>query len=1031
MPKEALLPCGVYEKLLDQATERALSRLPGLEFVFDKLEETGTPHAYSQHFWNLLRQALPILPVSEQKALLNRLVVTLSENPDLPHVEDAQLLASDRPILKEIRTTTGAPSLPRPSTPLSVSSLLTGSSDEPALEHELRAEMASADRVDILVSFVKFSGLRLLKPAFQELSGRGVPVRIITTSYMGASDPEAVEWLAAQPGFEVRVSYDTERTRLHAKAYHFHRNSGFSTAYIGSANMSKPAMTSGLEWTMKVTAPDMPHVLERFTGEFEAYWNREEFRPFDESHAETLREAVQNARSGSSTPRLRFFAEIRPHDFQRRILEALQAEREAGFCRNLVVAATGTGKTVIAALDYARECQAGIQPRLLFMAHRKEILEQALDCFRLVLRDPNFGELFVDGMLPTHWQHVFASVQSLRQKIPWQQALDHFAFVVLDEAHHGAADSYRYWLQELRPKILLGLTATPERMDGSSILPDFDHRFAAEIRLAEALDEKLLCPFHYFGITDPVSTADERFWKAGKYSVEALTEVYTGDDIRAVQRLDVILQSLRQYQPELKDTRALGFCVSVKHAHFMADKFRQAGLQACVLLGETESEERRARLAAFARGEFTFLFTVDVFNEGVDIPEINLVMFLRPTDSLTVFLQQLGRGLRHAPGKDCLTVLDFVGHSHRKYRLDRKFAALLRTHRQRIDREIEQDFPNLPPGCNIQLERVAKDHILQNIGDTLGRLNNFIPEAIRTHETETGTPLTFPNFLRATGLSPLEVLKSRTWSEWKALAWHAAPVEDTDLEHARKALRRLCLRDDTDLLQMLANLDSVALPVHPKQANALHFMLWGQGEKEIATSLTASFERWLCNKRCHEDLKEIIAWRRDQLSYPTPTILLPGKARLRLHASYGYAEIKALFGLATFEKKGPQGVGVMHVPETKVYLHLVTFRKAERDFSPTTRYQDYLISPTLLHWQSQANTTQDSPTGQNYLHFRDRGYTVLFFARLDKNTENETSPFLFLGPGKTLLSAKGNRPISMIWELSHAVPAAFYETARI
>ena len=303
----------------------------------------------------------------------------------------------------------------------------------------------TADRVDILVSFVKFAGLRLLRPAFENLVERRVPVRIITTSYMGASDPEAVEWLAAQPGFSVRVSYDTQRTRLHAKAYHFVRTSGFSTAYIGSANMSRSAMTSGLEWTVKVTAQDMPHILARFAAEFEGYWAKEEFIPFDSSQAGRFREAIAFAHRSSQGEGPRFFADIRPHPFQERILDALAAERQAGSVRNLVVAATGTGKTVMAAFDYARfQREHSGAPRLLFAAHRKEILSQARDCFRTVLRDQNFGGLLVAGNDPGEWNHVFASVQSLNNRQPWNHLrADHFDYVVIDEAHHGVAGSYR------------------------------------------------------------------------------------------------------------------------------------------------------------------------------------------------------------------------------------------------------------------------------------------------------------------------------------------------------------------------------------------------------------------------------------------------------------------------------------------------------------------------------------------------------------------------------------------------------------
>ncbi len=940
-----------------------LSAHPELSPIFEKLDDESAPQAFSQFLGQVLLKALPIVKADQRRSIMNRLIELLSSIDGLDYTQRKRLLEKPKTILRQINSPDQPNTYPEPATPLSVSSLLTGSADDPQLERELRTEMMTADRVDILVSFIKWSGLKLLLPAFEFLADRGVEVRIITTSYMGASDPHAVEWLAAQPCFSVRVSYDTERTRLHAKAYHFIRKSGYSTAYIGSANMSRPAMTSGLEWTVKVTAQDMPHILARFTAEFETYWAREEFVPFDGAHAHRFREAIAYAKQSTPAESPHFFADIKPHAFQERILESLLAARMAGSNRNLVVAATGTGKTVMAAFDYARFRGENRQAsRLLFVVHRKEILQQARDCFRAVLRDFNFGEMLVDGQEPDRWEHVFASVQSLNSRTPWERyGPTHFDFAIVDEAHHGAASSYRPLFEHLRPKILLGLTATPERMDGSSILPDFDNEFSAEIRLPEALEEKLLCPFHYFGVTDPVSVADERFWKNGKYDANALEEVYSGDDVRAKLRLDAIWNSIERYQPDLSNTRAVGFCAGVRHAEYMAENFRLTGQTSEVVLGTTPRHVRTRRIRDFRDGKITFLFTVDVFSEGVDIPEINLVLFLRPTESLTVFLQQLGRGLRHAPGKECLTVLDFVGQAHPKYRIDRKFSALLRTTRRRIDQEIERDFPNLPPGCNLHLERVAREHVLANIRQSLGNLRTFIPEAIQTFEAETKKELTFGNFIHDTQLSPLEILSNRTWSEWKDLAHGTETVQDPHLADARRALRRLVLRTDPEFLKKAIRVSSEAVAEDPadyglseEEANALHYLFWSQrGEALGVSTHEESFRRWQQNHSAAADFIEIANWRLSQHPFPTRAIDIGMPCPLRLHATYGFREITAAFGKANLETTGPTGTGVVHLKDMKAYLHFVTFRKEEKDFSPTTRYKDYPISRTRLHWESQ------------------------------------------------------------------------------
>lgn len=1035
------LPAGLYERLLDEELAALLQAHPELTATFEKLDDEAQPKAYSQWIEQLLREALPACsPPGRQRDLVNRLIEVLAATDGLDYTRKRRLLDDDKTVLREVRRPGPRPGTPLPETSLSVSSLLTGAGDDPQLEREIRTEMQTADRVDILVSFIKWSGLSLLLSAFEDLEARGIPVRIITTSYMGASDPEAVEWLAARRGFSLRVSYDTERTRLHAKAYHFHRQSGYSTAYIGSANMSRPAMTSGLEWTVKVTAPDMPHILARFAAEFETYWCREEFQPYDPAAPERFREAIRHSQEGAVPQGTRFFADLRPHAFQERILEQLAAEREGGHHRNLVVAATGTGKTMIAAFDYARFRRAHPHgSRLLFVVHRKEILAQALDCFRAVLRDANFGELLVDGKVPTAWNHVFASVQSLNLRRPWEDlGAGHFDYVVVDETHHGPAQSYRALFESVAPRLLLGLTATPERMDGSSILPDFGNRLAAEVRLPEALEEKLLCPFHYFGVTDPVATADERFWRNGKYDSRALEEVYTGDDLRARQRLDVIVGALERYHPRLDTIRAVGFCAGIRHAEYMAAKFRELGHAAAALHAEIPRDQRDGRIRAFREGRLPFLFTVDLFNEGVDIPEINLVLFLRPTESLTVFLQQLGRGLRNAPEKDCLTVLDFVGQSHRKYRIDRKFAALLRTQRRRIDREIENDFPHLPPGCHIELERVAREHVLGHIRNTLGRLNEFVPEAIRSFEAETGEALTFRRFVEATDLAPVTLLRNKTWSEWKDLAAGTRTVDDPDLKAARTALSRVALRTDPDFLEgsrraLAATVEEppAAYGLSEREGVALHYLLWGKAGGAVGVGdFEESLHRFKRNTTARRDLQEIIEWRQSVHPYPTPRIALPIDCGLRLHAAYGYREVMAHFGKASLAKSGPTGVGVVPLRESRTYLHFITFRKEERDFAPTTRYKDYPITPDRLHWESQASTTQDSRTGQDYLHFEERGFTILFFARMEKKEDGATSPFLFLGPATRLLHYESNRPIQMVWELAHPMPAALFETAR-
>lgn len=1038
----ASLPQGIYEALLDEELNSILQRHPELRSVFGKLDPEEEPARYAAFLARLLEKALRLEDDPETRLrLCNEIVERIAGNQSTQFLQGNRLVKADKPLLLEITPPNYAQGgMPRPETALVESSLFTGSPADPQLVHELGREMRSADSVDLLISFIKWSGLRLLMPAFEEIAGRGCKVRIITTSYMGASDAEAVEWLARLPNVAIRVSYDTERTRLHAKAYHFRRDSGFSTAYIGSANMSQAAMTSGLEWNLKVTAQDMPHILEKFLAEFETYWNSHEFVEFNPDEPFVLREALKHARTRQGIAPV--FFDIRPHPFQDRILDALESERIVhGHWRNLVVAATGTGKTVVAAFDFKRFFDdKQRQARLLFVAHRKEILEQAVGTFRAVLRIPDFGELLVGPHVATRYDHLFCSVDMLGSRRLWEQVGSEFYdFIIVDEVHHGPAASYRAIFDRFSPRILLGLTATPERMDGASVAADFGNRFAAEIRLPEALEEKLLCPFHYFGVADPVSLVTDNFWHGGKYDIAELEKVYTGAHALALHRLDVVVSSLLRFEPDLERVRGIGFCVSIRHAEFMTEKFNERGIVSALLVGDTVTAERTGLLNDFRAGKIRFLFTVDVLSEGLDIPDVNTVLFLRPTQSLTVFLQQLGRGLRHAPEKDCLTVLDFVGQSHRRYRIDRKLKALLAKRRFNIQREVEMDFPHLPAGCSIQLDRVAREHVLANIRENLRNLADQVPDRLESFEHEAGLPLTFGNFIRFHDYEP-EILLSgkKTWTQWKAAARLAETPTDPDIDQLRPALISAAqtsgpleiARLRKVVTHLRAGDAAAALVEAGDSALVTHYRIWGQpGRKLGMANIEVSYRRATQNPSLLRDLEEVLAWADEESRVGSASLNLPFPCSLELHATYGSDEIKAALGKASFESAGETGSGFIRCPEIKTIVALVTFQKTEKEFSPSTMYQDYPISRELLHWETQGKTSQASDTGQNLIHHQERGYTMLFFVRSRKRVDGTTSPFNFLGPAK-LVSFQSERPIQMVWRLDHAMPVEMFDENR-
>ena len=1033
---------GIYEALVDEYLREALSQHPELRTVFGKIDPEEQPARYASFVAKVLEKALREEADPEKRLLLcNRILGQVAEDPGRAHFAKNRLVSEPKPILLEITPPHyGISKIPRPHTSIVESSLFTGSPQDPQLAHELIEEMRSADAVDILVSFIKWSGLRILMPAFEDLRDRNVPVRLITTSYMGASDAPAVEWLARLPNVKVCVSYDTERTRLHAKAYHFKRSSGFSTAYIGSANMSQAAMTSGLEWNLKVTEQDMGHILEKFSVEFETYWNSREFVPFDSDNPALFRMAIDHARNSRPNSPAVFF-DLRPHPFQERILEALDRERGTHErWRNLVIAATGTGKTVVAAFDFQRFFELHKrQARLLFVAHRQEILQQAQTTFSNVVRDQNFGQLLVGSFQANRMDHVFCSVGMLTSRRLWEQVgRDFYDYIVIDEAHHGTAASYRPIFDNFAPKILLGLTATPERMDGGNVAADFCNRFAAEIRLPEALEEKLLCPFQYFGVADPIALDQDQFWRCGKYDATALENVYVMDPARARQRVDAILGALHRYEPDASTLKGIGFCVTIRHAIFMAEMFSKQGIPSAAFVSSFDDDSCREMLDDLREGRLAFLFTVDKLSEGVDIPEVNTVLFLRPTESLTVFLQQLGRGLRHAPGKDCLTVLDFVGQTHRRYRIDTKFKALLPRHRFSIDKEVELDFPHLPAGCSIQLDRLSRQYVLENIRENLGKLAVQMPERLQTFTSETGQELTFGNFIRYHDYEPEMLLAKETWSGWKSKAQLGPIPIDPDLKRLKRALVRAASvngpKETALLREVLGKVSRGAIDEAVKLAgdrvNSIYYRIWGdKGSNLGIISLADAFHKLSGNQSVLSDIEEILAWSQDVTEVGGQIPGLPFPCQFELHAAYGSIDINAGLGQATLESAGQRGVGVLHFPELKAYVLLVTYQKTEREFSPSTMYADYPISRELLHWESQSNTTQESESGQNLIDHAGRGYTILVFARDLKKRNQVTVPFTYLGPADRV-SFESERPIKMVWRLRSPMPVDMFEDNR-
>ncbi len=1063
---------GIYEQLITQLVEHSLDRESF--FVGERsLEAAEAATWLSRFLTRIIEIAMDSVPnsdnrIQEQIGLANTIVQWLST-----HIKDAELISenlldSQGKILTALfdKTNPIAADLPKyvesimPITGLTQSELFCGSNAGTSLETEIKREILSSDKIYWLVSFIKWTGIRIFKKELESFTRSGKQLKIITTSYMGATDAKAVEFLASLPNTQVKLSYNTNRERLHAKSYLFMRDTKFHTGYIGSSNLSHSALTSGLEWNLKITSQEIPHIIKKSLSTFETYWESPDFEDFDglAPSREKLSNALQEARGNVNGAAPSFYFDIKPHSHQQTILDKLRVERELhNRHRNLVVAATGTGKTIISAFDFASFYQANPEAKFLFIAHREEILKQAQGAYRGVLKNSNFGELWVGNNKPNKYHHLFASIQSLNAKPTAPNSTlvlteNYFDYIVIDEVHHIAAKSYRAVLKHFNPQILLGLTATPERHDGTDILSDFCHVIAAEIRLPEAINQRHLSPFQYFAIDDNTDLTQIP-WSKGRYDIAELTHLYTYND----QRVMRILQSLNEVITDITQMRALAFCVSKEHANFMVKKFTLHNI-ACGVLTSDNSKERDIQQQRLRSKQINVLFVVDIFNEGVDIPELDTLLFLRPTESLTIFLQQLGRGLRLTENKECCTILDFVGNSRPEYDFSSKFRALIGKSNQAIDKEIEQGFPHLPLGCRIELQEQTQTMILKNISQATLNKNKLL-SLIHNFAHVTTLPLTLINFLHIyphVTLEDIYKVKVGKFGGWSTLL-NAAKDNDLKTElspeqgelytaYYRAINNRFLnntslsyLRFMQKLVQTEFSLANTGSDTKNSELFALmaHYDFWDKPGKPLGFDSVKQSLLALNNLPLKNELSDVLSILLERLSVnefsmPTVNNVMVDNSPLNMHVRYPKEHILVAFYDSTFAKKSSNREGVLTIANAKTELLFVTLDKCEKQFSATTMYHDYAISPTLFHWQTQNSAKPQSGRGLSYIKQKENNKTYLLFVREQAKDENgRTMGFVNFGP-VDFVKYEGSRPMNITWKLKHPMPAyLWHETAKL
>ena len=1072
---------GVYEALINKA-------------IHDKLEQTDPSRTLiakepidsaSSNEWLAEYLASTVSAVLNEKFKSDKREKTISEqvecvNRILRYIEqeweyDVQddLIADTSEFLRGIYSRVGftdaqilAKSKVHPMSGYRTSSLFTGGGKEVTVGSEISLDIKTADRIDLLVSFIKFRGWRLIADELKEFVQRsGTRLRILTTTYMGATDEKAIQELFLLKRYgnvEIKVSYNGEQDRLHAKVYGFYRNSGADTAYIGSSNLSKEAITTGMEWNMRITHAENPHIIEKMKATFEQYWTGEEFEPLDtDDDLKRFKEAlhrIKNPNKAFPTDDINapeYVSRFIRKNHQIRVLDQLRFEREVKHSRkNLIVAATGTGKTAISAFDFKDFRKdfiktEGREPRLLFVVHRMKILKQARFTFRSVLVDGNFGQLWVGNYRPSDGSdlaNLFVSVQTFNSNRETFERLgeDYYDYIVLDEAHHSQADSYRILFSLFKPKILMGLTATPERMDGKSLLPDFNDRIAAEIRLPEALAQGLLCPFDYYCVTDESVDLSNIVCKGGKYDVNQLSDLY---ERHKEERFSIIRRALDSYVSDPHDCKAVCFCCSIEQAETMNSMLICAGFKSMAVTSRSISNKAGFDAlddasGKLARGEVNYLCVADMLNEGIDIPEIDTILLLRPTESLTIFLQQLGRGLRLADGKNALTVLDFVAQAHSTYNYESRFRALMSKNNSSTSDNIKTGFPFLPPGCTIKMEPVAREYILSNIQNAafdIRRLRREVANFTLNYDKS----LTLPNFLKQFSIDWRLIYKSPgSWSELKKQAGIPMPgYERTkEVENLETGLVRLYHINSYEFLTFIQQLvqnefryDASNIKVSKFAELFYYDVLYLKPEKyneKFGTKLSGIDEglaRLVNFPYFIEELQDLVDIRMSELCQTTSWIDGIGEIGIELYGCYSADEIHLLCDNAL--KRGvPLGTQYNH--EDKLSMVMVTTNKADKEYSPSTLYKDYAINENQFHWQSKNDVRIESKEGQRFIRQKENGWRFLLFVRDSKKDAFGNSNCYYCLGLMDYVASEGECPMNITWDMRSKIPGFILEKAQ-
>lgn len=953
----------------------------------------------------------------------------------------------------------------------------------------LKQELLNCKKFYFIVSFIRYSGIQLLISTLDELEKQGIQGEIITSVYLNITDSKALRKLLSYKNIKVKI-YNNSSESFHTKAYLFEKEK-YHSVVIGSSNISQSALYSAEEWNVKLTDSSFFNIYGKSLNQFEKLWHSNEAieltQDFIDEYEKYKKSVnVQNTFDYRKT-KIEQENEFVPNSMQKRVLQKLKETRINGNKKGLVISATGTGKTYLAAMDIKQffEIKSNAKNKLfeindkksktsnikfLFIAHREELLENAINVFSKILKiDKNeFGRIY-GGLKEIDKSIIFASIQSLRNCYN-EFKPSFFDYVIVDEFHHSMSDSYLKTLSYFNPKFLLGLTATPKRMDGKDILSLCYYNVVDEIGIKEALEEDLIVPFHYFGVNDYTINYDNIPYKNGKYNEKILLE-----NLLLNTRTDYIVEKINKFGFDGDELSAVAFCQNIEHAFFMKEEFSKKGYKSAVITANTNSNERSEILEKFKNKKIEILCVVDILNEGIDIPTINLLLFLRPTMSSTIFIQQIGRGLRKAKNKDFVTIIDFIGNHKKDYLLINYFSSevdnkdTLFTKKEKIINEIKNQFSNIPKSCYVELDRICQNRIIEKIEKINFSSKNILKEMYLDYKVEIGK--SEDEFLQIadfdTNIELFQELCLKMHSFYNAqLQFEDSKIFKNENENEKNPL-------NTTEIEFLEYLEKKITLVEPFTFLIIDYLATGKeyinnsdllNKYKVFFDIKRNFEKHYLLNRIFEELMEDEILEKTLYGYrfskKYEKLFSNGKlnekstikSNKKVNKSNFINRLKQLIylGLNEFKRNDldefNENILISYKEYKRVELQILLdskvpkgswragYANTDKDiclfatidkthiFQENLKYDNSLFADDIIQWISQPKTSHNSSVGQMFIHHKEKGFKVhIFIRKYAFMNGNKTNPFIYLGNAK-YYSSKGDKPMKILWKLDKKIP---------